>query len=129
MKFTFNKDAIIARATQAASIASGDAAQELQNAIKGKISNSGTSSPGDPPGMQSGNLAASIQSEESSETTWKVFTKAIYAAILEFGGRIQFKTGEVVYIGSRPYWRNTIALNRDSILSGMKRKVMKAIRG
>lgn len=58
---------------------------EVQGDIVLEISDPGPSSPGDPPGVDTGNLRAGIGSDKQGPLSYIVYAQAEYAAYLELG--------------------------------------------
>lgn len=62
-------------------------AQTMEADVKENFSNQSPSSPGDPPGIDTGNLKNSVIAQSDGPHRWAVFVGAEYGLWLEFGTR------------------------------------------
>jgi len=111
MQVTFNKDLIVQRLSKQLQTVIVKQVEELKEDIYTKLSTPGRSLPGDPPGLQTGNLRGSLSVTESTDPMKpgaSIDISSVYSRILEYGGRVKTRFAEF-YIQPRPYWRNTIA--------------------
>ncbi len=60
-------------------------AQTMEADVKDSFSNQSPSSPGDPPGVDTGNLKNSVIAKPDGPKTWAVLVGAEYGAMLEYG--------------------------------------------
>ncbi len=134
MRFSFNRQGFVEKVKASAKDAVKEGAQIFEDAIKDALSGPSPSSPGSPPGMDTGNLKDSVHTVETSDDTDNpiatVGTDCIYAHIHEYGGTIRaingpylhFKTSDgkwvkisQVTMPPRPVWRPTYDKLKEAI--------------
>ena len=84
---------------------------DLEADTKNNFSDTSPSAPGDPPGIVTGNLKASVQASKIEDMKWQVVVGAEYGTDLEFGTR---------FMAARPFVRPAIRRVVDTIPGELK---------